>query len=105
MRCQNKVMPKPCSERLAKGVVERACAGADGAHEIGDDGERADTHAAEGRRGGNVPVQLFLQRLRRVAVALQYRTSHISADDQSLNQPHMLVPRLGFRWQLVGGTL
>ena len=33
-------------------------AGADGSHEVGADGEGADAEAAEGRRRGDVPVQL-----------------------------------------------
>mmetsp|Transcript_57425 Transcript_57425/g.128203 ORF Transcript_57425/g.128203 Transcript_57425/m.128203 type:complete len:393 (-) Transcript_57425:510-1688(-) len=47
-----------------------ARARADGAHEIGDDGEGADTHATEGRGGGDVPVELL--RKGRVAVALHH---------------------------------
>lgn len=43
---------------------------ADGAHKVGDDGERADAHAAKGSRCGNVAVELLLQGLSGVAVTL-----------------------------------
>jgi len=38
----------------------------DGAHEVGDDGERADAHATEGGGGGDITVELLGER--RVAV-------------------------------------
>mmetsp|Transcript_34480 Transcript_34480/g.90737 ORF Transcript_34480/g.90737 Transcript_34480/m.90737 type:complete len:386 (+) Transcript_34480:534-1691(+) len=47
---------------------EDARAGADGTHEVSDDGEGADAHAAEGGRGRDVAVELL--RERRVAVPL-----------------------------------
>lgn len=42
-------------------------------HEVGDNGEGADAHASEGGGSGDVPVQLLLQALHRVAVPLRPR--------------------------------
>jgi len=44
---------------------------ADGAQEVGHDGQRADAHAAKGGGGGDVAVELLLQAGHRVAVALR----------------------------------
>lgn len=53
-------------------------AGADSSHEVSDDGEGANAHAAEGRRRGDVAVQLLLQALGGVPVALHRRGTHLS---------------------------
>ena len=60
---------KGCACACTHGLRTRA--GANGAHEVRNDGQRADAHAAERRRDGDVPVQLLLERLYRVAVALR----------------------------------
>ena len=46
--------------------------GANGAQEVGHDGERADAHAAKRGGGGDVAVELLLQAGHGVAVALRY---------------------------------
>lgn len=49
---------------------DRTCARSNSPHEVGDDGECSDAHAAERCGGGNVAVQLLLQRGGGVTVTL-----------------------------------
>ncbi len=60
---------------LAGGAVVALCSltRANGAQKVGNDGERANAHAAKGGSGGDVPVKLLLQAAYGVAVALQAR--------------------------------
>ena len=66
-------------------VPARTCSRADGAHEVGNDGQGAYAHAAKGSSSGDVAVELLLQGLHSVAVTLQHelRSGAVSAASAS----------------------